>query len=85
MNKTEFLSALERELSALPPEERRDAMLYYKEYFEEAGPENEEAAAHRLALRGNRCRAAWPRRQTGRRLPVNPPLQGLAPLQERVC
>ena len=48
MNKTEFLSALERELSALPPEERRDAMLYYKEYFEEAGPENEEAAAASL-------------------------------------
>lgn len=48
MNKIEFLSALERELGALPPEERRDAMQYYKEYFEEAGPENEEAAAASL-------------------------------------
>lgn len=48
MNKTEFLSALERELGALPPEERRDAMQYYKEYFEEAGPENEETAAASL-------------------------------------
>ena len=66
MNKTEFLSALERELSALPPEERRDAM-------------------HRLALRGKSLPSCLPRRQTGRRLPVNPPLQGLAPLQERVC
>lgn len=48
MNKNTFLSALERELGALAPEERRDAMQYYEEYFEEAGPENEEQAASAL-------------------------------------
>ena len=41
MNKNEFLSQLERFLSDLPEEERREAMEYYVEYFDEAGPERE--------------------------------------------
>lgn len=48
MNKTAFLSALEKELRALPPEERSDAMQYYREYFEEVGPDREEEAAAAL-------------------------------------
>ena len=48
MTKNAFLSALEKELRTLPPEERNDAMQYYKEYFEEAGPEQEEKAARSL-------------------------------------
>lgn len=42
MNKNEFLSQLEKLLSDLPEEERREAMEYYVEYFDEAGPEKEE-------------------------------------------
>ena len=41
MNKNEFLSQLEKFLSDLPEEERREAMEYYVEYFDEAGPERE--------------------------------------------
>jgi len=41
MNKKDFLSQLERLLSDLPEEERREAMEYYVEYFDEAGPEKE--------------------------------------------
>ena len=41
MNKNEFLSQLEKLLSDLPEEERREAMEYYVEYFDEAGPEKE--------------------------------------------
>ena len=41
MNKNGFLSQLEKLLSDLPEEERREAMEYYVEYFDEAGPERE--------------------------------------------
>lgn len=41
MNKNEFLRQLEKLLSDLPEEERREAMEYYVEYFDEAGPERE--------------------------------------------
>ena len=41
MNKNDFLSQLEKLLSDLPEEERREAMEYYVEYFDEAGPEKE--------------------------------------------
>lgn len=41
MNKDYFLSQLEKLLSDLPEEERREAMEYYVEYFDEAGPERE--------------------------------------------
>ncbi|MBQ8198301.1 MAG: DUF1700 domain-containing protein [Lachnospiraceae bacterium] len=41
MNKNEFLRQLENLLSDLPEEERREAMEYYVEYFDEAGPEKE--------------------------------------------
>lgn len=42
MNKAEFLSSLQGELSGLPIEERQAAIKYYEEYFEEAGPEREQ-------------------------------------------
>lgn len=41
MNKDQYLRKLEYLLSDLPEEERREAMEYYVEYFEEAGPERE--------------------------------------------
>ncbi|MBQ7013487.1 MAG: DUF1700 domain-containing protein [Oscillospiraceae bacterium] len=48
MTSAEFLKQLESNLSSLPEEERENAMSYYREYFEEAGPEDEDAAAERL-------------------------------------
>lgn len=41
MNKAQYLRRLEYLLSDLPEDERREAMEYYVEYFEEAGPERE--------------------------------------------
>ena len=42
MNRNEYMSALRRALSALPEEERASALRYYEEYFDDAGPENEQ-------------------------------------------
>ncbi|WP_071430182.1 DUF1700 domain-containing protein [Angelakisella massiliensis] len=41
MNKKEFLSRLRIALCSLPEEERENAVKYYQEYFDEAGPERE--------------------------------------------
>lgn len=41
MNKIEYLAALRRALSCLPSEEQANALRYYEEYFDDAGPENE--------------------------------------------
>lgn len=41
MNKNEFLRQLEQLLRDIPESERREAMEYYRNYFEDAGPEKE--------------------------------------------
>ena len=41
MNRTEFMSALEKRLSPLNDEDREDALRYYDELFDEAGPVDE--------------------------------------------
>lgn len=41
MTRFEFMSALEQLLSPLPDAERCDALRYYEEYFDAAGPEKE--------------------------------------------
>lgn len=48
MKKYEYLSELEKRLSALPADARRDALNYYEEYFDAAGPDNEDATAAEL-------------------------------------
>ena len=48
MKKYEYLSELEKRLSALPEAERRDALNYYGEYFDAAGPDKEAATAAEL-------------------------------------
>ena len=48
MKKYEYLSELEKRLSALPADARRDALNYYEEYFDAAGPDNEDATAAAL-------------------------------------
>ena len=42
MDKRKFLEELQRQLSDLTNEERREALEYYEEYFADAGEENEE-------------------------------------------
>ena len=48
MNRAEYLAALRRALSVLPEEERANALRYYEEYFDDAGPENEAKAIAEL-------------------------------------
>lgn len=48
MNKTEYMRQLEQELRHLPKREREEALRYYREYFEDAGPEKEEEVAEEL-------------------------------------
>ena len=42
MNRIEYMAALRRALAVLPEEERASALRYYEEYFDDAGPENEQ-------------------------------------------
>ena len=42
MNRTEFMSALEKRLMPLDAEDREDALRYYDELFDEAGPIDEQ-------------------------------------------
>lgn len=48
MTKYEFLGDLSRLLSDLPEEERDQALLYYEDYFADAGPENEQQVIEEL-------------------------------------
>ena len=41
MNRVEFMQQLERLLLDIPEHDRLDAIAYYNDYFDEAGPENE--------------------------------------------
>lgn len=41
MNRTEFMNRLERLLWDIPENERKEALQYYNDYFDDAGPENE--------------------------------------------
>ena len=42
MKRDQFLKELERLLQGIPEQERKEAMQYYMDYFDDAGPENEE-------------------------------------------
>lgn len=48
MNRIEFMSALKQLLVSIPEEERAEAVQYYEDYFEDAGPENEEQVIKEL-------------------------------------
>lgn len=43
MNKEEYLAKLRENLSVFPSDERDNAIAYYREFFEDAGVENEQA------------------------------------------
>lgn len=48
MTRAEYLAELESNLISLPKEERDMAVSFYSEYFDEAGPENEQAVIEDL-------------------------------------
>ena len=55
MKKEIFLEQLERLLQDIPQQERQEALQYYRDYFDDAGPENEQAVMEAL---GNPARVA---------------------------
>lgn len=52
MNREEFMSQLERLLVEIPLNDRQDAIAYYNDYFEEAGPLNEACVIQKLGSPG---------------------------------
>ena len=48
MTKQEYLDILKKKLNRLPKIEYDKAMEYFNEYFEDAGPENEQEAIQTL-------------------------------------
>lgn len=42
MNRIEFMTELASLLQDVPVEERKEAMQYYNDYFDDAGEENEQ-------------------------------------------
>ena len=55
MNRTEFMTQLERLLQSISPSEREEALQYYNDYFDDAGAENEQEVIEAL---GNPARVA---------------------------
>lgn len=55
MNKIEFMRQLESLLQNISEQERQEALQYYGDYFDDAGPENEQAVLEAL---GNPARVA---------------------------
>lgn len=52
MNREQFIAQLARLLQDLPPAERKEAIRYYQEYFDDAGEENEDAVIQELGSPG---------------------------------
>ena len=48
MDKVQYMQRLKKKLSTLPPDEYQNAVQYYEEYFDEAGPENEQQVIDEL-------------------------------------
>lgn len=48
MTRIEFIKQLEQLLKDLPEHDRQDAIAYYEDYFDEAGPENEASVIQEL-------------------------------------
>ena len=48
MDRVTFMRELEQLLSELPPEERSEALSFFEEYFDTAGPEGEAEVIERL-------------------------------------
>ena len=48
MNRNEYMKELEQALKRLPKAEREEALSYYNEYFDDAGPEREAGVMEEL-------------------------------------
>ena len=59
MTRTAFLAALEQLLAPLPEAERKDALSYYEDYLDAAGPENEARAIAELGNPEEVARKFW--------------------------
>ena len=57
MTRSEYLSELDSHLISLPKEERSMAIKFYEEYFDEAGPENEQSVIADLGKPFNLARS----------------------------
>ncbi len=57
MTREEYLKELDANLIALPKEERDMAVSFYSEYFDDAGPENEQATIEELGKPYNLARS----------------------------
>ena len=53
MNRTEFMRQLESLLQNISATEREEALQYYNEYFNDAGPENEQNVIEALGNPAN--------------------------------
>lgn len=82
MNRTEYMAALRRALCALPEEERANALRYYEEYFDDAGPENEQKV---IADLGAPEKVAAQILADYRELTAVPPSSGSAAPQPQKC
>ena len=51
MNRIEFMTELASLLQDIPAEERRDAMQYYNDYFDDAGEDQEQQVIDELKAR----------------------------------
>ena len=86
MSKQEFLYRLETLLTDLPREEREDALDYYEQYFEAAGPEREAEVIRELGSPervSEMIHSGGSQDSAGRRVyerPVPPPRKSRAPL-----
>lgn len=86
MDRRDYLQALDRALRPLVPQrEREDILRYYSEYFDEAGPEREDAV---IALLGDPVELArstaqgakpYPLPEEGRPDPDDPAERGVSP------
>ncbi len=71
MDKQTFLRRLEEGLRQLPPEEREDILAYHREYFQDAGPEQEAKVIQELG--DPDLLARRPLSEYGEQPPASPP------------
>lgn len=59
MNRKEFMNRLEQLLQGIPEEDRKDALRYYEDYFEDAGPEWEQDVIRKLGSPEDVAQSIW--------------------------
>ena len=59
MTRQEYMQQLAALLAAMPEAERRDALDYYEEYFDAAGPEKEAQTIQELGSPQNVAEKIW--------------------------